>query len=620
MRYLLRAHILGVAVTVVMLLASSAAADVRQVYPGAILKSTGRSQAAKRINSDLNRNDALRAARLSSHHLMDGIILVKERTASARAGVQAAREAPVPFSGKTDPCRRAKVRQLKKLIGGHVSCDPNWEVKALDTTPNDPAFGSLYGAIQMGLSTAWDTTTGSSEVVVQVIDTGVRYDHPDLAANMWQNPGEIAGNGIDDDANGFIDDVYGYDFRNNDGDPMEDQYHGTHVSGTIGAVGNNGVGVTGVAWNVKIMAGKFLSATGSGSTANAIRAIDYGSIMRQRGVNLIASNNSWGGGGFSSSLLSAIQYAGTAGVVFVAAAGNSATNTDVTANYPSCYNSSNIIAVASNTSDGDLSYFSNYGVNTVDISAPGSDIVSTYPTNQYAYLSGTSMAAPQITGLLVLAQSVCNRTLSVTELINSVLLTGTSYPSLSGLVATGAIANGPGVIAAAAAYCAGNIPAPTATATPTRTPTSTPTATSTSTSTPTATSTDTPTVTPTSTPPPPDTDTPTPTPTQNPGDPTPTPTVTPSNTPTATPTETLTATATPTQTPTATATPTVAPTRRPIRRPTRTPTARPTRRPTRTPRPTKTPRPTRTPHPRAFFDDGSGTTTYMTASGARFNL
>lgn len=646
-----RSLIIGIVVMAAALVTAAAAAEVRHVYPGAILKSTGRSPAAKRINSDLDRGGELRAARLSSERLMQGVIVVKERPSGAGAMIQASREAPVRFSGGTDPCRRAKIRRIKKLIGGHVTCDPNWEVKAV-ASPNDPGFSSLYAATQMGLPTAWDTTTGSSDVVVQIIDTGVRHDHPDLAANMWQNLGEVAGNGIDDDSNGFIDDVYGYDFRNNDGDPMDDHYHGTHVAGTIGARGNNGIGVTGVAWNVKIMAGKFLGSTGSGSTANAIRAVDYGTLMRQRGVNLIASNNSWGGGGFNASLLYAIQSAGSSGIVFVAAAGNDNSNNDTVPNYPSCYNSSNVISVASNTSAAERSYFSNYGATSVDISAPGSDILSTYPTNQYAYLSGTSMAAPQVTGLLVLAQSVCNRPLSVTELVNSVLLSGTSYPALSGLVATGAIANGPGTIAAAASYCAGNTPVPTATFTPTRTATASPT------STPTATSTATRTATPSPTPTPPHTPTPTPTPTPNPADPTstPVPPATATPTPTSSPTATLTKTptVTPTRTPTITPTrtptviptntpainptprPTLAPTLRPTPKPTlrptprptpkptlkptRVPTTRPTPRPTRPPRHTNTPRPSRAAHLQSFSADGPIGFSYLAPSGARFSL
>jgi len=195
-------------------------------------------------------------------------------------------------------------------IGGHVTCSPNFALFASDISanavaPNDPYYYLQYGPAQMNLTSAWDTTVGSSEVVVQVIDTGIQYTHPDLAANIWTNPGEVAGNGIDDDANGYIDDLHGINAITNSGNPMDDHYHGTHVAGIIGAVGNNGVGVAGAAWSVKMIATKFLSSAGSGSTSNAIKSINYGTMLRNSGVNLIASNNSWGGGSYNSVLASA---------------------------------------------------------------------------------------------------------------------------------------------------------------------------------------------------------------------------------------------------------------------------------------------------------------------------
>ena len=222
----------------------------------------------------------------------------------------------------------------------------------------------------------------SANVLVGVIDTGVDYNHPDLAANIWTNPGEIAGNGIDDDGNGYIDDVHGYDFVNNDGDPMDDNGHGTHFSGTIGGVGNNGIGVAGVNWNVKIMALKFLDSGGSGSTANAVAGVQYATMM---GVDV--TSNSWGGGGFSQALYDAIDAAGAANIAFVAAAGNNGANNDTSPAYPAAYDLPNIISVAATDDNDELASFSNYGAASVDLGAPGVDILSTLPGNQYGLLS-----------------------------------------------------------------------------------------------------------------------------------------------------------------------------------------------------------------------------------------
>ncbi len=236
-----------------------------------------------------------------------------------------------------------------------------------------------------------------------MIDTGVDDDHPDLEANMWINEGEIPGNNIDDDGNGFVDDEHGYDFANNDGDPSDDNGHGTHVAGTVAALGDNSIGVIGVAFGAQIMGLKFLDANGSGFTSDAIGAIDYAVTM---GAHVL--NNSWGGGGFSQSLLEAIEFADEEGVLFVAAAGNSGTDNDVTPHYPSNYDVPNIISVASTNRFDDLSFFSNFGVQTVDLAGPGSEILSTVPGNGYGFKSGTSMATPHVSGAaaLLYAQSL----------------------------------------------------------------------------------------------------------------------------------------------------------------------------------------------------------------------
>jgi hypothetical protein len=270
--------------------------------------------------------------------------------------------------------------------------------------PNDPSFTSLWGLRNTGQSggtpgadikavSAWDISTGSSQTVVAVIDSGVLRTHPDLAANTWVNPDEIPGNGIDDDGNGLVDDLYGWDFANNDSDPTDDNSHGTHCAGTIGAVGNNGVGITGVAWNVKIVGLKFLGSNGSGSTSNAVKAVDY--CFRKK---IRISNNSWGGGGYSSSLYNAIKNAQSVGHLFIAAAGNNGRDNDATPHYPSSYDLPNVISVASIDRYDARSSFSNWGLTSVDLGAPGSSIYSTILNNGYGSKSGTSMATPHVAG------------------------------------------------------------------------------------------------------------------------------------------------------------------------------------------------------------------------------
>lgn len=311
---------------------------------------------------------------------------------------------------------------------------------SVENVPNDPSFSRLYAMNNSGqtggtfdadidAAEAWNSTTGTGQTVVAVIDTGVDYNHPDLAANIWTNPGEIAGNGVDDDGNGYVDDIHGYDFVNNDANPMDDNGHGTHVSGTIGAVGNNGIGVAGVNWHTKIMALKFLDASGSGYLSDAIRALDYAVANGAR-----ISNNSWGGGGYEATLGQAIARAGAIGHIFVAAAGNSANNNDVKSSYPANYAYDNVVAVAATDQNDNLASFSNYGPTTVDIAAPGVSIYSTLPGNSYASYSGTSMATPHVTGALSLYLDA-NPTATYKQAINALYQSADSLPSLQNRVA-----------------------------------------------------------------------------------------------------------------------------------------------------------------------------------------
>ena len=323
--------------------------------------------------------------------------------------------------------------------------EPNFVVSITQTFPNDPRFDELYGLNNTGQTggtpdadidapEAWDIQTGSSDVVIGVIDTGVDYNHPDLDDNMWTNPGEIRDNGIDDDGNGFVDDFFGYDFINDDSDPFDDNSHGTHVSGTIAAEGNNGEGVTGTSWDGQIMALKFLGADGFGSTFDAIQAVEYATMM---GVDL--TNNSWGGGGFSEGLRDAIAAAGDPGQLFIAAAGNTTgggNDNDINPFYPASYDLDNIISVAATDDNDQLASFSHFGATSVDLGAPGVDILSSIPGGDYGLKDGTSMATPHVAGVasLLLAEEPG---LSAEELKDLILTGVDPLPDLEGKTLTG---------------------------------------------------------------------------------------------------------------------------------------------------------------------------------------
>ena len=331
--------------------------------------------------------------------------------------------------------------------------EPNFKVQPA-VAPNDPGYKDLWGLNNIGQTggtadadadapEAWDTGTGSPGTVVAVIDEGIDVGHPDLSGNIWNNPGEIAGNKADDDGNGYVDDVNGYDFANNDAtvydpDPLNGgrgDEHGTHVAGTIAAVGNNGVGVTGVNWDAQVAALKFLG-PGGGYVSDAVEAVNYAVAE-----GMPISNNSWGFGGAKSlALQDAIAKADSKGHLFVAAAGNGGSDgvgddNDATPQYPSSYTNANVVAVAASDDTDRLAPFSNYGATSVDLAAPGVGILSTLPGNKYARYSGTSMATPHVAGMAALIKSQ-NSGLDDGQIKAQILQFVDGKASLQGRVAT----------------------------------------------------------------------------------------------------------------------------------------------------------------------------------------
>jgi len=313
--------------------------------------------------------------------------------------------------------------------------EPNYLYELDETRPDDPDYDRLWGMERIRAPEAWDITTGTEDIVVAVIDTGIRYTHEDLVDNIWSNPLEIAENGIDDDGNGYIDDVRGWDFYDDDNDPMDGHGHGTHCSGTIGGVGNNGLGVAGVNWNVKLVACQIFNAGGGATSGSEIaRAIEYSALLSDY---VRVSNNSWGGGGYSVLIRDAIALSGSKNQLFIAAAGNSATDNDAIPHYPSSYDLDNIIAVASIREGGALSGFSCYGATSVDIAAPGSDVYSTVATSDSSYesYSGTSMATPHVCGA---AAFIWGRNLSASyqDIRDTIYVTAAPNPALTGRMTT----------------------------------------------------------------------------------------------------------------------------------------------------------------------------------------
>ena len=388
------------------------------------------------LSSDINRNGVIEAGENLSRveEAVRGTVL---KRISLRHGQRVLR-VKLPAGKSVEKAMAENWRRKDRRI---ISVEPNYRLHVL-ALPNDSLWSNLWGLNNTGQTSgtadadidapeAWDITTGSSSVIVAVIDTGIDYLHPDLADNMWVNTGEIPDNGIDDDGNGYIDDVYGYDFVQDDGDPLDEHSHGTHCAGTIAGRGNNGLGVAGVNWQCQLMACRFLDAGGSGTTADAISAINYAVA---NGADILS--NSWGGGGYSAALEAAIINARDNGVLFVAAAGNSGTDNDAIPHYPSSYQVSNVIAVAATDHDDALAGFSCYGLQSVHVGAPGVSILSSVLDGAYDSYNGTSMATPHVAGVsaLLLANDPA---MSLQDLKARIVWTGEAIPSLDNKTISG---------------------------------------------------------------------------------------------------------------------------------------------------------------------------------------
>ncbi len=403
--------------------------------------------------------------RIGGRDAAAGEVLVKYRTVpqSVRAQLEAMVDAD-----ETETLGRGELRRVRSSRLGTPEllaqlrsqpdveyAEPNYAVRAL-VLPNDPSFNSLWGLFNSGFNTygaagtagsdidaaaAWNITVGSRANVVGVIDTGIDYNHPDLAANIWSAPTAftvtIGGQSIT-----CLAGSHGFNAITKTCNPMDDAVtpHGTHVAGTIGAVGNNGVGVVGVNWVASMMGLKFLDQNGAGFVSNAVNAIEFAvqakaAFASSNSANVRVLSNSWAGGGFSQALLDAINTAGSNDMLFVAAAGNDHANNDALPSYPASYAAANVVSVASSTNTDGLSSFSNYGASSVHLAAPGTSIFSTGRNNTYVGLSGTSMAAPQVSGAAALVLAMCS---APTSELRALLLNNVEQiPALASMTATG---------------------------------------------------------------------------------------------------------------------------------------------------------------------------------------
>ena len=389
--------------------------------------------------------------------------------AAPKAGLRVERALDSDGTFRVDAPAGMSFKGVRAALGrarGFGYVEPNFAVWA-QSLPGDFYFGAQYGLNNTGQTSifgdtgvinadinapeAWDLLAaagapagGQQDVVVGLIDTGVDYNHPDIAASMWVNPFEIPGNGKDDDGNGFTDDVHGADFADLDGDPMDDHNHGTHVAGILAATPDNGIGTAGVAPHVKVMALRFLSADGFGGVDFAIQALNYAMDMKSRGVNIRLTNNSWGGADFSQAMDDAIRRSADAGMLFVAAAGNGdAVNHigfDIDAPdagfYPASHTAPGVISVAATDSRDRLASFSNFGAEGVDLAAPGVNVVSEIRNGGYQYFSGTSMATPLVSGVAAMAWTL--KPDATWEQVRDAIFAGVDkLPSLDGKMVTG---------------------------------------------------------------------------------------------------------------------------------------------------------------------------------------
>lgn len=414
------------------------------------------------VSSQENRRARrLRTVMVDGREAADGEVLVRYRAitdslqrARAESDVDADEIETIDARGvRRVHSSRRSTHELLSMLRANPDvefAEPNYLLHA-DVTPNDPFFGSLWGLFNGGQSggtagndisatQAWDISTGNRANVVGVIDTGIDYNHPDLAANIWSAPSPfsvvVGGLTINCPAGS-----HGFNAIFNTCDPMDDHDHGTHVAGTIGGVGNNGVGVAGVNWQTSMMGLKFLDASGSGWTSDAMKAIEFAiqtkaAFSSSGGANVRVLSNSWGGGAYSQSLRDMIVRANTSEMLFVAAAGNSGSNNDAYPTYPANYDVANVVAVAAIDRFAQRAAFSNYGANTVHLGAPGVSILSTVRSNSYATFSGTSMATPHVSGAAALLLSACNLP-TATSLASAILTRVDPLASMSGVTRTG---------------------------------------------------------------------------------------------------------------------------------------------------------------------------------------